>query len=70
MKTARVVIDAATLLCPHCQEALTDPGTGSEMMTEPTMPPTVQCEGCGERIRIPAVWVTPGSNPFYPYMLR
>lgn len=57
MKTAKVVIDAATLLCPYCQEAITDPGTGSEMMTEPTMPPSVKCAACDATVRIPAAWV-------------
>lgn len=54
MKTAKGVAPTLYLTCPHCDEAIEDPRTGSYMITSDSFPANLAtCLACGKKSRLP-----------------
>lgn len=54
MKIAKATAQVLDLTCPHCDEPIEDPRTGSYMITSDSFPANIAtCLACGKSSRLP-----------------
>lgn len=54
-KTAKAIATYFEVICPYCNENISEPNTGTHTMWEGrgSYGPTVECDNCHESVRLP-----------------